>query len=316
MAKVKLETFSIQAKKRHSRKEVEYFALDDIAGAHFIEIFQAYLGSLFGHSARSEEQQKVLTFEPESKLVSKSGPTWHIAGRVRLGEYGTANPIINVDTLKPTYDKSDRESEMFPLYFLICGRTGFNKAVVVFQRMGLIGIGNQFKRTFSKFIVEHYEHVTLPLLPLVPRELLEAMLSEGKVTQVVMRRNRLPDTAIERLRNKGFTESVNKMDLVFRGEGGNVFRKDVIRGWIRNPETRFITIEEMREYGLDGNHDVLVKVAIGGTEREIDFGDTLKIRPYIDVHADLEFGPDKHPLFESIHKKSLSLGLQLLSDEL
>ncbi len=315
MAKIKLETFCIQAKKRYSRKE-DYYALDDIAGTHFLNIFQDYLGSLFGNSAKSEQQQKVLTFEPTSKVLSRAEAFWHIAGRVRLGDYGTANPIVNVDTMEITYEKSDRESEMFPLYFLICGRTGFSKAVVIFQRYGNIGMSSQFKRTFSNFILSKFEHVSMPLLPLVPRELLAAMLEAGTVTQVIMRRNRLPVTAIERLRKKGFTENVQKMDLIFKGEGGNVFNKNSIRGWIRDPETRFITIEEMRDFGLDGEHEVLVKVSIGGTEREIDFGNALRIRPYIDIHSDLQLGTDKHPLFESIHEKSLSLGTQLLSDEL
>lgn len=316
MAKVKLETFSIKAKKRRSRKEEDYYALDDIGGAHFIDIFQDYLGSLFGHSARSEEVKKVMTFEPGSKMLSRSDYIWHIAGRVRLGEYGTANPIVNVDTLEPTYDKSDRESEMFPLYFLICGRAGFDTGVMVFQRMGQIGIGSQFKRTFSRFLVDNYEHVSMPIQNLVPRELLEAMLKEGRISQMIMRRSRLPDSAIDRLRNKGFTENVRKMDLVFKADGGNVFNKDVVRSWIRDPETRFVTIEEMREYGIDGDHEVLVKVALGGTEREIDFSDTMRIRPYIDIDSDLEFGPDRHPLFESIHEKALSLGIQLLENEL
>lgn len=315
MAKVKVETYSIQAKKRNSRKEEDYYALDDITGAHFIDIFQEYLGSLWGNSAKSEEQQKILTFEPTSKMLSRTDAFWHIAGRVRLGDYGTANPIVNVDTMEITHEKSDRESEMFPLYFLICGRAGFSKAVVIFQRYGNVGMSSQFKRTFSNFILNNFGHISAPLLPLVPRELLETMLNAGTITQVIMRRNRLPGSAIERLRQKGFTESVQKMDLIFKGEG-NVFSKNSIRGWIRDPETRFITIEEMRDYGLDGDHEVLVKVSIGGTEREIDFGNTLRIRPYIDIHSDLELGPDKHPLIESIHEISLSLGRQLLSDEL
>lgn len=36
MAKVKVETYSIQAKKRNSRKEEDYYALDDITGAHYL----------------------------------------------------------------------------------------------------------------------------------------------------------------------------------------------------------------------------------------------------------------------------------------
>ena len=44
------------------------------------------LGSLYGNQAKSEEQQTILTFEPHSKVTVSNDRTWHIAGRVRLGQ--------------------------------------------------------------------------------------------------------------------------------------------------------------------------------------------------------------------------------------
>lgn len=313
MAKVKLETFCIQAKLRGG-KDSNYFALDDIEGIHFLDIFEQYLGSLVGKLSVSEYHKTILTFEPITKMIDRN--QWNAAGRVRLGEFGYGNPIFNVDTFEPKYDKTQRDSELYPLYFTVCGTPGRNRAVLVLQRFGKIGLNTQFKRTFSKFVSEKYPRYLIEIHSLVPKELLKAMVDNGEISQIILRKNKLPKNAIDRLRNKGFTEKVSKMDIVFKGDGGNIFKKEKIKEWISDPDPTFITIEELRDYGLDGTHSVLMKILINGSLREVDFTDTLKIKPYIDVHDDLLFDKDGHPIISSIHEVSLNLGLQLLTNEL
>lgn len=315
MPRVKIETFAIKAKKRQSRDD-KYFALNDIEGNHILDIFGGYLRSLTGRSGVSEAQKTVLTFEPNSlKTGRRNDGRWFIAGRVRVGDFGIANPIVNVDTLEPSFDKSRRDSELFPLYFVLCGADGWNHVVGATQRFGTMGFSSQLKKTFSSYVLNNFHEYTIPIIPLVPKDLLEAMVNSGDISQVILRRNNLPRNAIDRLRAKGFTENVRKMEVSFKGDG-EVFPKSSIRGWIRDPEARFITIEELRDFGIDGDHDVLVKVNINGVPREIDFGNNLKLRPYIDINDSLEFDQEGHPKFESIHRETLTLCFKILSDEL
>ena len=58
------------------------------------------------------------------------------AGIMESGEYGRANPIINVATGETTHQKTTREADMPPFYFRIHIPDGATTAVLALQRIG------------------------------------------------------------------------------------------------------------------------------------------------------------------------------------
>lgn len=78
--------------------------------------------------------------------------------------------------------------------------------------------------------------------------------------------------------------------------------KEKLRQWLDEGNATFI-VESLAQVGLDGNHKTTVKINVNGTPREIDFSDTGKIRPYIDIHDDnLLDKSSGHPIFEEINR--------------
>lgn len=313
MSTVKVETYSIAVKRRNSRKDEKY-ALDEIIGGrHFLNVFNDYLESLGVGASTSEVTKSVLTFETPSLHIARNVNYWHISGRFNVGSYGTANDIVNIDTLDITHNKGNREAEMIPLFFLLYGKPGFSKAILVLQRYGINGCISQFRNSVRSFVADNHNDISLEIMPLIPKDIINTLINDGSINQVILRRNSLPRRSQDILHAKGFTESVRSMIVTFKGDG-DIIEKATLRGWINNPEANHFTVEELREFGFDGQHSVLIKVSMNGKLREIDFSDTLKLRPYIDIHQDLAFDGKNHPEIGSIREICLGLVTTLFND--
>jgi hypothetical protein len=61
---------------------------------------------------------------------------------------------------------------------------------------------------------------------------------------------------------------------------------------------------------------IITVCQFGGVPREIDFTDTMKMRPYYDIDADVEKEPNtNYPVFSSINKLAIELIQDIFANE-
>ena len=309
-AKVKLETHQIEIRKRGD-KNSEPLNLWDIDGSNLTinSIFLRYLEWLDTAEYADTASKKVFDFDGSKAELSN---TSHFqSGRFEYGEYGVANQIKNVITRKVTHKKTGDESEVYPLYFLLYAPEGEKQGVFVLQRYGHIAMLTQLKITFNKFMAENYYEYMAVIEPLTPIEILKEYIEHGDVDELILRRKDIPDDEADRLMEGGLATKPDGITVRITGDG--IIGKDTLHKWLDDEHASYI-VQDLAKVGLDGAHRTTVKINVNGTPREIDFSNTGKIRPYIDIHTDsLLEKSTGHPIFEEINRIAKQYAKDILS---
>ncbi len=298
MARIKLETHEIEIRKKGHPNEAPLNLWNiDGNGLTLPQLFLQYITWLEGKSYADETTKKVFAFD-SSKTDLKEGQ-YFLAGRFEYGEFGVANSIKNVRTRKETHPKTREEAEVYPLYFLVYTPKDESRAVLVLQRYGVVAMLTILKHSLIQFAAEKYD-LKVKIEPLTPIEVIREYIRKGSVEEITLRRTDIPHDESERLRAGGLKNNPKTITVKLTGSG--LIEHAMLYRWLDNEKAVFV-VPQLAEVGLDGEHRTTVKINVNGTIREIDFSDTGKIRPYIDIHDEELLEKDSgHPIFEQINR--------------
>lgn len=313
-AKVKLETHQVELRKRGDKKN-EPLNLWDIDGSKltFISIFLEYITWLDTAEFADSKSKKVFAFDGDPEKAELSRTSTYQTGRFEYGEFGIANQIKNIKTKRITHRKTGEESEVYPLYFCLHIPEGEKQGIFVLQRYGNVAMLTQLKNTFSKFISEKYHEYIVSIDPLTPIEILKEYIRKGSVEEITLKRKDIPDDDADRLIEGGLISKPESIVVKITGE--NLLSQDTLFKWLNEKQAAYI-VQDLAKVGLDGEHKTTITLNVNGTPREIDFGDTGKIRPYIDIHTDslLDFTTG-HPIFEEINRIAKQYAKDILESD-
>lgn len=306
-SRVKLETHEIQFFVRNSRhtKPLNLWNLDG-GGLRIGDVFLEYLEWLDHREFADEQEQKVFAFEksPDEEGIERYGElnpdSEFQSGRFEYGEYGITNMIKDVRTKRKQYRKTIGDAEVYPLYFLLYAPEGEESGLFVLQRYGNIAMLTQLKKSFSEFLRERFDFLTATIKPLIPVPILRGFIEHGIAEEVILTRKDIPDDEADRLMEGGLATKPD--GIVVRITGESIIEKETMLEWLENGQASYV-VEDLAKVGLDGNHKTSVLLDVHGTPRLIDFSDTGKIRPYVDIHSDeLLDRNTKHPIFTEINR--------------
>lgn len=305
--KIKLEVYTISLREKNTSDLVN---LHDFNSTDFYNIFKDFVLTHQSSLEKVKMHDKVIRFKPEEVFFNEGS----ISGIIESGDYGYESDIHNLSSQTVTYSKTKNEAEIKPFYFMLyLPSSEINKAFLVTQRFGGLGINTILKEKFFTYLKEFFQDYSLDFKQFVSKKLALKIIKEGRISELTLTRNDLPPEIEDRLNSNSSHENKIKIQIkLLAGRNSSINLGDRAIRFINNPSARFFEIEEL---GFDGDHEAKIKVKHNGATRTIDLSDSGQIRPYHDIDSEVKKKDSGHPEFDSINGISLKLIKDLLKEE-
>ena len=269
-----------------------------------ITIFTQYLNNRKAKYIIDDERQKL------RRVLQTDRTAWLVNGIVETGEYGYTADLFNVGTRTVSYQRIGTDAEMMPFYFLAHLPSHRDEGVILLQRRSNIGIRTTFLNDFAKYFEESNNGVRVNVNPLVPPQLIEEYLQNGRLTNIRFIRFGLPSDLADAYDTGGHEEIGGTAELVVRPKRGQSIPlvnkiRDVLAGKIK--------IKEMVELTNHEYDNVKVEIDVMGSKKTLDLSDVMKMRTNVDITSDVRIKDDGHPEFDSIDTVAQNLMNSLLA---
>ena len=257
----------------------------------FADAFEGYLVDRQRDMLRDDESKRALTV----KRHERDGET--ISGVVETGEYGVENTVLNIETGETTtLDANQAPMKRFYFHMSVPEITD-GIAILILQRQSQYGIRTVFGDDFKKHIERDFA-VDIDINPIMPRESIDRLLEENRVTKIRILQPPSGDIA------GAIRDPLDK--VAFVQESRYIETRLVARVGERiylNPTFKKLLLGPDREGGLAEllGDDKIVKaeVSIGGKPKTIDLSNS-KMNASFDITDAVTFDNDGHPNFSSI----------------
>ena len=303
MARFSLGCYTMRMIDRRTRENLPLGDLGD--GSDLMFNFTEFLEARKIGRSIDDARQKLLHV-----LYFHVPSTTSVSGIVETGEYGYTADLYNVDTNITSYQRIPSDAEMMPFYFLAHLPAIRDEGVILLQRRSNIGIRTAFLRDFADFFQVRYPRFRIASNPLVPPQLINEYLNNGRLTKVRLIRYGLPSDLADTLPG-GHVEREGSAEMVFLPPRGGS-----LRFWdrIRDVFDGKTDVREMIEFPGYEYDNVKVEIDVGGSRKTLDLSNVMKMRAYVDVTPDVQVGDDGHPEFRSMEKVAQELMDSLLAD--
>lgn len=230
-----------------------------------------------------------------------------LSGIIKTGEYGVQSELVDaIDN--STVEKKSTQAEVLPFGFCIALAEGDkNKAVVILQTLGNLGIKSVFTAYINKCLSKNKINKTAVWGPLYPIEYVKRIMDRGKLEKIRLIRYEVPEETVNRLgvnngvklreehiiiNPVGFVK--NKRDKIIeclRGQRASTniielpeFNYDVLKfEFSMNKKKKTIDLNNLSELKI--NEDITEQVRIDGG---IPTYNSLKIRMLETAHEYLK----------------------------
>ena len=302
MARISLGCYTIRV---IAKSTGQYLPLGGFSHNHdLISIFTQFLNERKADYFIDDERQKL------RRVLHTDRTDWLVKGRVETGEFGYTADLYNVGTRSVSYQRIGTDAEMIPFYFLAHLPSHRDEGVILLQRRSNIGIRTTFFSDFAKYFEESNNGVRVGVNPLVPPQLIEEYLQNGRLTNIRFIRFRLPSDLADAYDTGGHEEIGGTAELVVRPKRGQSIPlvnkiRDVLAGRIK--------IKEMVELPNHEFDNVKVEIDVMGSKKTLDLSDVMKMRTNVDITSDVRIKDDGHPEFDSIDSIAQNLLNSLLA---
>ena len=302
MARISIGCYTVRITDKKGKENLPIGAFK--GGRDLKDVLLRFLKERRADYSIDDERQKLLRVQ---EFYTKGR---RVSGVVVTGEYGYEADLYNVDTAAVSYQRTRTDAEMMPFYFLAELPVQLDEGVILLQRRSNLGIRTAFLQDFRDFFEETYPNLRVSFNSLVPPELLNEYLKDGRLTKVRFIRYAIPPDLTDAYDNLGHVEEEGTAELAFtpkRGEGipllGRV--QDVIGG--KRKVTEMVELPDF-EY-----ENVKVELYVGESRKTLDLSNVMKMSAYVDVTPDIQLGRDGHPTFDSIETVARELMSSLVA---
>lgn len=306
---ISLACYSVRLRKVRSDK---YLRLRELGpDESLLDAFRTYFRDLMQDHAYDPNNRRLLRV---IKLL-KPREDRLIRGVVNAGRYGYGAELFDVEEGNVTYNRTPVEAEMMPFYFLVDVPPRLSTGVMVLQRRGPFGIRTDLTQDFIAKLRKQYPKVRLELSPLIPPDLLDEYLGNGRFTKLrLVRRMTTRDIASSVL-TADVDDEAERVEITYSSGRNRRLRiheqiVDVVRG--RRRVNELVELREVREDSGFEYTGAKAELVVGRTRKTIDLFSPAKMRSLHEVTDQVDLDQDGHPVFESIDGIARSLKDRLI----
>lgn len=289
MESVALSTYTIRVLAKESSKPLQLARLG--RGLDFLNILKEYLTERRDNIYNDDQQQMLISVE-RFKVENR-----RISGILSKGNYGYTSSLLNIDTRQVSHLRQEIEAEMMPFYFIFAVPSDADEGVAAIQKTSNIGVKLILEYEFKDFIRNHYPEFRIEMNSLVPEELLDRYLGQGRVTQIRLIKFGIPRDITDAV-NLGHEEHQGTTELIIKAERGKSLKvTDRVRQSIEQ-ELDVKKFIELKSFNYD---KVKVQFLVNGKYRTVDLLDPENLRGDYDICGQIEMAGG-HPIFDSIDR--------------
>ena len=274
-------------------------------GSDLMTIFHQYLQARVADYSIDQERQKLW------RVLRPYATDSTVNGIVETGEYGYTADLYNVDTETVSYQRIGTDAEMMPFYFLTHLPAHRDEGIILLQRRSNLGIRTIFLRDFADYFASSHPGFKVAFNPLVPKQLLDEYLQNGRLTKIRFIRFGLPSDLSDAYDTGGHVETEGIAEMVFSPRRGQSIPLLNRLREVLNGRREISEMVELRAHEYD---NVKVELDVRGSKKTLDLSDLLKIRAYVDITSDIRIDDDGHPEFNSIDAVARDLMGSLLAE--
>ena len=289
MARFSLATYTIRLREKYTGN---YKDLDFLGRGEDLQV-------AFGQYLRTRQADYSIDSSSQSMLrvqqVTERGRSF--SGRIATGEYGYEATLYDVRAAIVSYRRTADDAEMMPFYFLAYLPAGRDEGVLILQRRSQYGIRTVFLRDFVKYFEGSFPDLKVEINPLIPSQLIDQYLQNGRLTKVRFIRFHIPSDVTDAYDTGGHVEELGRVELsVWAGRNRGLPVVDRVREVLNGRRN----INEMIELSSFDYDNVKVEIDLGGSRRTLDLSNVMKLRAHYDISSEVKVGADGHPEFGSV----------------
>ncbi|MBU9728475.1 hypothetical protein [Diplocloster modestus] len=304
MKLVGVTAYGINVRNEDSRN----LELHDIYGKVLIDYFYDVASALVDEYKKNTSLENVFAHNivmKETIFNTAEQPIYDILYlRVKTGEYGEESEIVNSNTGKTTHTKSPTEADVLPFGCCImvpCGE--YSEGIILIQSLGRNGITSIIKQKLNEYIRIIDSQLRIVMNPVVPRQYMERLLTQGVLKSIRLIRFNIPDDdadrfGLDRNTKKSSQEIVIKKPIGFiKNKYENIM--ECMRG-----ERDFDKIIEIEDFEID---DLKMEFGFGKRVKTISMKglDKIVINEDVTSEVDTENGI---PVFNSLCRVMKEIG--------
>ncbi|WP_420455763.1 hypothetical protein [Rubrivirga sp.] len=216
--------------------------------------------------------------------------------QLKAGEYGIASSLFDVESGHEE-EKSPTKADLFKHYVRFDAPSNATRAVVMLHKIGNRSVLNPLRDSLRAWFRGRHPLYVVEVSKLIPREILKRFLEEGDLTEIRLKRFRLPSDRTDILgTDGGLAEQVGTFYEVLRPKRGSRFRTPRFLNEIINGK-RYTEVTALQEPDLSG---VSVELEFGGSTKRVHLDDFNRFPNSLEVTDDLTFDEGQNPTFTSV----------------
>jgi hypothetical protein len=278
------------------------------AGSSFDKVVANYLGKRHLRLVNNPARKSALRVVHFVTLVGSKRRSTYVSGTLERGGYGFSSTIFNVPLGKASYARQPTEANLIPYYFLFEVCPGADEGIFILERFGRGGIKSALGSDLAGYIRDKFPGFSLKIRTLVPSQLFDRYLEDGRIVRVRLIRFGIPRDIADRYA-MGHDETEGKVEFSITAERGREFPlvdriKGVLTGGLE--PSQFLVIDQLKHY-----NDVKVELNLRGSRKTINLGHPSLSWPTMDVTDQVEPEENGHPKFESIDEIARSYAMDI-----
>ncbi|MGU3282251.1 hypothetical protein [Methylobacterium mesophilicum] len=294
-----LDAYSLQIR---NRRDTKLLSLDKFNNKDSIlTVFSAFLESIKGKFFDSIADQKCISIE---KIATNSNS---IIGLCLIGEYGYGARLVDPKSGQTSYNMKKTEAPLEPFYFEFHIPPSTRKAMIICARHGQSGCKSMLTTFLREKFNAGYSEYIMDVLPLMPRQAIDALIARGKLSSVRFIQEIIPQDIADKF-NGDQKSQEGELELVIRPKKTGLLKMQNLRDVLSLKKQ----IKDLVQLDNFEPENIKLEVEIDGRKKTIDFGNLGHVRASFDVTHEITAGNDGYPTFASMNKSSENLIATLL----
>lgn len=230
-----------------------------------------------------------------------------LSGMIESGDYGSEEPVVNVNTGEPTHTKTTNESLLKPFYFLFYIPKNSVRGFLILERIGTAGIYTILNDALLNYCKEgELWNFSLKIVPLMSDEANKKyrQMIDYEASQVILHKVSKKDVNISKMTNNTIDDNeIGYIDIAYHAPVG---KKISVGGWInmlKKDDNGLFGIEETGKYA-----DVDFVVDINGKPKKLSAKGIDKLGTVFDITEAVSRHIVKgYPSFSAIKKEAMDV---------
>ena len=286
----------------------ERIKLHDVLGFNFLDLINQYCEDNKNIFTTNHADETVFSFENIEKnvVVDENNQELYtvLFARVKTGEFGLESEIVDSGTGIVSYKKKDKDAEVMPFGFAIFVPAGdVDNGIVILQSIGKNSIKIALHKRLDAYIKHINKDFKLKMQVIVPRVVLDRLLSNGILQSIRLIRYGIPEELANRYGvNYGTQEIVE--ERVIRKPIGFIQNKarelDEWRRGLRN----YGDVIQIDDYEYD---DLKLEFKMGKNLKTLSMKNIDKLLIAEDISDNVKI-INGHPNFEDLKGEMEAIG--------